>query len=397
MTYPTDRLKTNFFADLNQRVARLQAGGANIIRLDIGSPDLPPAPHIIQALTAAAQLPGVHGYQSHRGTATLREAWAGLYARLHGVNLDSEDILPLLGSKEGVFHLSLAVLNPGDLVLVPDPGYLTYLQGAVFAGAEPVMLPLLPENHFLPDLDSIPQQVARRARMMWLNYPNNPTAAVAGLDFFTRAVDFCRRHDILLCHDAAYTQVTFDGYRAPSALEVPGAAQVALELNTLSKSHNMAGWRVGVAVGQKTALEALLKLKSHADSGHFTPVTQAAIAALNGDQSWLADRNAIYQERRDLVVAGLRAAGLQPWPSKASLYVWFPVPPGWDSDSFVLGLLEGAHVSLAPGSIFGSGGVGCLRLSLTQPLERLQQAVDRMREWMENDGGITMSTTNSEK
>jgi len=387
LTYPTDRLKTNFFADLNQRVTRLQSGGADVIRLDIGSPDLPPAPHIIQVLTAAAQQPGVHGYQSHRGTAALREAWAGMYARLHGVDLDPGFVLPLLGSKEGVFHLSLAVLNPGDLVLVPDPGYLTYLQGAVFAGAEPVFLPLLPENHFLPDLEAIPPETARRARLLWLNYPNNPTAAVAALDFFERAVDFCRRHDILLCHDAAYTQVTYDGYRAPSVLEVPGAAQVALEFNTLSKSHNMAGWRVGAAVGQKAALAALLKLKSHADSGHFLPVTQAVITALNGDQSWLADRNATYQERRDLVVAGLRAAGLQPWPSKASLYVWFPVPPGWESDSFVLELLEAAHVSLAPGSIFGPGGTGCLRLSFTQPLERLQQALDRMRVWMESGPG----------
>jgi LL-diaminopimelate aminotransferase len=397
LTYPTDRLKTNFFADLNQRVAHLQAGGADIIRLDIGSPDLPPAPHIIQALTSAAERSDVHGYQSHRGTPALREAWAGMYARLHGVNLDPEWVLPLMGSKEGVFHLSLAVLNPGDLVLVPDPGYPTYLQGAVFAGAEPVMLPLLPDHDFLPDLEAIPPEIARRARLLWLNYPNNPTAAVADLDFFIRAIDFCRRHDILLCHDAAYTQVTFDGYRAPSLMEVPGATQVALEFNTLSKSYNMAGWRVGAAVGQKDALAALLKIKSHADSGHFTPVTQAAIAALTNDQSWLVERNATYQARRDLVMAGLRTAGFQPWPSKASLYVWFPVPQGWDSDSFVLGLLESAHVSLAPGSIFGLEGLTCVRLSLTQPLERLQQAVDRMRRWLQKHGGKPMSTTNSGK
>jgi LL-diaminopimelate aminotransferase len=397
LTYPTDRLKTNFFADLNQQVARLQTAGADIIRLDIGSPDLPPAPHIIQALTAAAERPDVHGYQPHRGTPALREAWAGMYARLHGVNLDPDWVLPLIGSKEGVFHLSLAVLNAGDLVLVPDPGYPTYLQGAVFAGAEPVMLPLLPGNHFLPDLDAIPPEIARRTRMLWLNYPNNPTAAVADTDFFLRAIDFCRRHDILLCHDCAYTQVTFDGYRAPSVMEVPGAAQVALEFNTLSKSHNMAGWRVGAAVGQKAALDALLKIKSHADSGHFTPVTQAAIAAMTGDQSWLVKRNATYQERRNLVVAGLRTAGFQPWRSQASLYVWFPVPQGWDSDSFVLGLLEGAHVSLAPGSIFGEEGAACVRLSLTQPLERLQQAVDRIQGWLQNGSGKSISIINSGK
>ncbi len=391
MIYPTDRLKTNYFTGLNQRVNRLQAAGADVIRLDIGSPDLPPAPHIIQALTAAARLADVHGYQSQRGTATLREAWAGMYNRIHGVNLDPEGVLPLLGSKEGIFHLSLAVLNPGDLVLVPDPGYQTYLQGAVFAGAEPVPVPLLPENHFLPDLEAIPPETARQARMLWLNYPNNPTNAVADLGFFNRAVDFCRRYEILLCHDAAYTQVTFDGYRANSVLEVPGAVEVAVELNTLSKSHNMAGWRVGVAVGQPAALAALLKLKSHADSGHFLPVMQAAIAALTGDQSWLVARNATYQERRDLVVAALRVAGLQPWQSKASLYVWCPVPQDLDTDSFVQGLLEGAHVSVAPGSIFGHRGVNDFRLSLTQPRYRLQQAMDRIAAWMENLTGKTTS------
>jgi LL-diaminopimelate aminotransferase len=383
LKYPTDRLKTNFFADLNQRVARLQAANLDIIRLDIGSSDLSPAEHIIQALNTASRLPGVHGYQSHRGTAALREAWAGMYARAHGVNIDPEEVLPLLGSKEGVFHLALAILNPGDLVLVPDPGYQTYVQGTVFAGAEPVPLPLLPENAFLPDLEAIPLPVARKARMLWLNYPNNPTAASANLDFFARVVDFCQHYGILLCHDAAYTQVTYDDFQAPSILEVPGAIDVAVEFNTLSKSHNMAGWRVGMVAGQGAALTALLKIKSHADSGHFLPVIQAAIAALNGDQSWLATRNAIYQERRDLAVTVLREIGFQPWKPEASLYVWCPVPPGWDSDSFVLDLLEGAHVSLAPGSIFGSGGVGYFRLALTQPLDRLEAALIRIQEWLQ--------------
>jgi LL-diaminopimelate aminotransferase len=318
-----------------------------------------------------------------------------MYDRVYGVKLEPEGVLPLLGSKEGVFHLSLAVLNPGDRVLVPDPGYQTYVQGAIFAGAEPVRLPLLPENDFLPDLEAIPIATARRTRMMWLNYPNNPTAAVAGLDFFTRAVDYCRRHDILLCHDAAYTQVTFDGFRAPSVLEVPGAKDVTVEFNTLSKSHNMAGWRAGAVAGQKAAIAALLKLKSHTDSGHFLPVTQAAIAALTGDQSWLADRNATYQKRRDLVVSAFREIGLQLWQPKASLYVWFQVPQGWDSDTFVLDLLEGAHISLAPGSIFGPAGKACLRLSLTQPLDRLQQAVDRMRSWQRNRTEKLNPNTNS--
>lgn len=387
MDFPTDRLNTNFFSDLNRRVSQLENAGNDIIHLDIGSPDMPPAPHIVQALSMSARLPEVHGYQSHRGTATLREAWAEMYARVHHVNLDPGEILPLLGSKEGIFHFSTAVLNPGDIVLAPDLCYQTYIQGAIFAGAEPVWLPLLAENKFLPDLGRIPLETAQRARLMWLNYPNNPTSATASMDFYDQAVAFCRRHHILLCHDAAYTQVTYDDYRAPSVLEVPGAAEIAVEFNSLSKSHNMAGWRVGVAVGQPAALAALDKLKSHADSGHFFPIMEAAVAALTGDQSWLAARNTIYQQRRDLVVEKLRNIGLRPWSPQASLYVWCPVPQGWDSTSFVFALLEEAHVSLAPGSIFGPGGGNCFRLSLTQPLERLQTALTRIQNWTRTSMG----------
>jgi LL-diaminopimelate aminotransferase len=383
MTYPTDRLSTNFFAVLNTNVARLQAAGEDIIRLDIGSPDLPPAPHIIEALAATASRPDSHGYQSHRGTTSLREAWAGMYARLHGVSIDPEGIVPLLGSKEGVFHFSLAVLDPGEIVLVPDPGYPTYAQGAHFAGAETVLVALKPENDYVPDLSTISAEIARRAKVLWLNYPNNPTAAVASLEFFDEAVAFCRKHGILLCHDAAYSQVTFDGYRAPSVLQVPGAAEVAVEFNTLSKSHNMAGWRVGAALGHRGALDALLKLKTHADSGHFLGITQAAVAALAGDQTWLEDRNLVYQERRDLVISTLQEMGFDPGHSQASLYVWFPTPSGWDSDSFVLDLLERVHLSLAPGSIFGPGGANYVRISLTQPLDRIKAAMARLQDWLE--------------
>ena len=304
-----------------------------------------------------------------------------MYAHTFGVATNPDEVLPLLGSKEGVFHLSLALLNPGDVALIPDPGYQTYAAGAVFAGAEPVYIPLLPENHFLPDLASIPAETARRAKILWLNYPNNPTAATAPLEFFAEAVEFCRQHGILLCHDAAYNQVTFYGYRAPSVLEVPGAAEVTVEFSTLSKSHNMAGWRVGAAVGQPAALAALLKLKTHADSGHFLPVLEAATAALSGDQSWLAERNAIYATRRDVVVRALREIGLNPEMPQASLYVWCPLPEGWDSaHEFVLALLEKTHVSLAPGSIFGPRGEGFVRFSLVQPEARLAEAMARIGE-----------------
>jgi len=291
-----------------------------------------------------------------------------------------------MGSKEGVFHISQALLNPGDLVLVPDPGYQTYTQGARIAGAEAVPLTLLPENDYLPDLDAIPAEIAQRARILWLNYPNNPTAAVASLEFFSQAVDFCRRYGILLCHDAAYAQVTFDGYRAPSVLEIPDAANVAVEFNTLSKSHNMAGWRVGAALGNPAALADLLKLKTHADSGQFLPVIQAAVAAMTGDQGWLATRNAVYQQRRDRVMAGLQHLGLTARSPQASLYIWLALPPGWTSaDDFVLDLLEKARVSLAPGTIFGPRGEGFLRISLTAPLARMDDAMQRMsaviRKW----------------
>ena len=382
MPYPASKLKTNFFATLNANVARLKAAGSDIIRLDIGSPDLPPAPHIIEALSQSAKDDQAHGYQSHLGTDSLRSSWADMYNRVHNVSLDPKSVVPLLGSKEGVFHLSLAVLNPGDVVLVPDPSYLTYTQSAHFAGAETFSLPLLPENEYLPDLTAIPLDLAQRAKILWLNYPNNPTGATASKAFFEDAVEYCRKHKILLCHDAAYTQVTFDGYTAPSILEIPGSMEVAVEFNTLSKSHNMAGWRLGTAVGQAEALSALLKLKTHADSGHFLPVLQAAVAAMAGDQTWLESRNAVYQERRDIVVAGFREMGFNPTNPQASLYIWCPVPDGRDSDSFVLELLEQAYVSLAPGSIFGSRGSRYLRLSLTQPKERIRQAIDRIQHWL---------------
>ena len=377
------RLSGNFFDGLNRRLADLQAAGCDVIRLDIGSPDQPPAPHILAALSQSAALPGSHGYQPHRGTRSLQEAWSAYYRRTHGVPLDPEkEVVPLLGSKEGIFHLTLACVNPGDIVLVPDPGYLTYTQAARFAGAQVYPLPLLPERGFLPDLQAVPEEIARRARLLWLNYPNNPTAAVAGLDFFSAAVDFARRWGILVCHDAAYTQVTFDGYRAPSLLEVPDCKEVAVEFNTLSKTYNMAGWRVGAALGNPEALQALYRLKTHADSGHFLPILQAATVALNGDQEWLLARNETYRRRRDLALDGLRALDLQPTTPVASLYIWCPVPPGWTSQAFAASVLEGACVSLTPGTVFGAQGEGYVRLSLTACEERMSAAMQRMAKWM---------------
>ncbi len=373
-------IPSQFFAALNSRIAALHSAGQEIIRLDIGSPDLPPAPHIVTALAQAAAATDSHGYQAHNGPAVLRHAWAEMYRRVHGVELDPQgEIVPLLGSKEGIFHLAQAILDAGDVALIPDPGYITYTSGTLLAGGTPYSIPLLPERGYLPDLTAIPSDVLRRARLLWLNYPNNPTAATASLEFFSDAVNFARQHNLLVCHDAAYSQVTFDVYYAPSLLEVPGAKDVAIEFNSLSKSHNMAGWRCGAAVGNTQALKALYAYKTNADSGHFLPVMEAAVAAMTGDQVWLEGRNEIYRQRRDCVLSALRACGLDSATPKASLYVWSPVPAGFTSAEFVSHLLEKARVSLTPGTVFGHQGEGFVRIALSSPTEQITAAMKRIQ------------------
>lgn len=377
------QLTSHFFASLSARIQTLAAQGRDIIRLDEGSPDLPPAAHIIAALTEAARQPDAHAYQPHRASPALRQAWAGLYRRLYQVELDPQaEIIPLLGSKEGIFHAGLAWVEPGDIVLAPDPGYITYTRGAQIAGGEVYSVRLLPERGFLPDLQAIPEAVLRRARLLWLNFPNNPTAAVAGPDLFAQAVELAQRYDFLVCHDAAYMQVYFDDQRPPSLLQVPGAKDVAVEFNTLSKSHNMAGWRAGAVLGNAEALRRLFTLKTNADSGHFLPVWEGAIAALTGDQDWLIERNAVYRTRRDALVAGLRRAGLDAPMPRASLYVWAPVPAGWDCADFASAALEQAGVSFTPGTVFGPGGQGYVRVSITAPLERIEEAARRLERWL---------------
>lgn len=378
-----DKLPDNFFAGFITKIAAMQAAGYDVIRLDMGSPDMPPAQHIIEALANSASAPGHHGYQPHAGPTALRQAWAVMYQRVFGVELDSDhEVLPLLGSKEGIFNLIMAVVGPGDVVLVPDPGYMTYARGAIFAGGEPYYLPLQPERNYLPDLESVPEQVADRAKMLWLNYPNNPTAATATLKFFSNAVDFARQHNLLLCHDAAYTQITYNGYRAPSLLQVPGAKELVIEFNTLSKSHNMAGWRVGAALGSAFVLRALYKLKTNIDSSHFLPIMEAATTAMTSDQDWLAERNDIYRQRRDVVVQTLNALGLAASNDNASLYVWSTIPAGQTALDFANALLEEVHISLTPGTVFGEQGEGYVRISLTAPLKRIEQAMRRLTNRM---------------
>lgn len=369
------------FATLDARIKALQAQGVDVIKLDIGSPDGPPPTFVVDALAQSAGMSNKHGYAGYVGTPKLRQAMVDYYRSRFGVELNvANEVLPLLGSKEGIANMALAWLDPGDLALVPDPGYPTYAASAAMTGAQAYCMPLTGENGWLPDLDAIPTAAADAARLMWLNYPNNPTGAVAPLSFFEEAVAFCREHDILLCHDAPYADVCFDGYRAPSLLEIPGAKDVAVEFNSLSKSHNMAGWRVGMAVGNATAVAALLQVKSNVDSGIFLAVQDAAVAALTGDQSWIEGRNAEYQRRRDAMYDALvNDLGLQCELPAASLYLWPRVPAGHTSAEFADKILLATGVSLTPGSAFGAHGEGYLRISMGQTSERFMAAVERLR------------------
>jgi len=379
------------FARWAGHVAAARQQGVDVIRLDIGNPDMPPPDEVIEALCQSAHHPDHHGYPGYRGLPALREAIVRYYKRRFGVALDPDtQVVPLIGSKEGIVNLALACLDPGDLVLVPDPGYAPYRMGTALASAEAYMFPLLSERGFLPDLEAIPAAVADRAVMMWLNYPNNPTGGTADLAFFARAVDYARRHDLLLCHDAPYCDVTYDGYVAPSLLQVDGAADVAVEFNSLSKTANMAGWRVGMAVGNADALASLAQLKSNVDSGLFHPLQEATIRALSFDPEWLTARNRVYQERLEIVLAGLDAAGMAAPRPRAALYVWAripepggrKVPAGWTSETFALKLLEQTGVAITPGSFFGPGGEGYVRISVTAPTARLREAMQRLRRFV---------------
>lgn len=380
---PAERLAAlppYFYADLTQRLAQLRAAGKDIIRLDAGSPDLPPAPFIVEALRRSAENPNHHGYMPYSGTPEYRAAWAEFYGRRFGVELDPQsEVLGLIGSKEGIFNLTLAFVNPGDVVLIPDPAYATYTNAALFAGAEVVFMPLIAENNFLPDLGAIPADALRRAKLMWLNYPNNPTGATAPPQFFADVLALARAHGFIVAHDAPYTEIAFDGYRAPSLLQLPGAKDAGIELHSVSKTYNMAGWRVGVAVGNPEIVGALGRMKGHIDSSTFKPIMDAAAAALTGDQDWLGERNQIYRERRDVVVDALRALGFQAETPRAAIYVWARLPEGVDDRAYASGLLENTGVSVTPGSVLGPSGADYVRIALCLPVERLREAMERVR------------------
>jgi len=375
------------FARWATHVKAAQDKGLEVIRLDMGNPDMPPSEEVIATMCQSAHRPDHHGYPGFRGITALREAVADYYDRRFDVALDPEtQVVPLLGSKEGIVNMALACLDPGDVALVPDPGYAPYTMGTILAGATVNTFPLQQARGFLPDLDSVPAGVADRAVLMWLNYPNNPTGATADLDFYGQAVEFSRRHKLLLCHDAPYSDVTYNGYVAPSLLQVPGATEVAVEFNSLSKTFNVAGWRVGMAVGNAEALALLSRVKSNVDSGIFRPLQEAAVCALSATPESISARNAIYQERLQLVSEGLEAIGINGSMPRATLYIWAQVPSGWASETFALSLLNETGISVAPGSFFGPAGEGYIRVSVTSSTEQIREAARRLqgqsKEWI---------------
>ncbi len=374
------QLPPYLFKEIDRKKAEVMARGVDIIDLGVGDPDLPTPPNIIKALKKAADDPANHQYPSYSGMNDFKEAVAKWYQERFGVKLDpATEVVSLIGSKEGLAHFPLAFIDPGDVALIPTPAYPVYNTATIFAGGRSHFMPLLKENAFLPDLDAIPGEVAATAKLMFLNYPNNPTSAVADPDFFKQVVEFAHKHRILVCHDAAYTEMAFDGYHSPSFLEVDGAKEVGLEFHSLSKTYNMTGWRIGFAVGNHEGIDGLGAIKSNIDSGVFQAVQMAGIEAIQGDQSCVQDMIRVYTGRRDLMVQGLRDAGFQLDPPKATFYLWVETPDGYTSAQFAGRLLEEAGLVVTPGNGFGDPGEGYFRIALTQKRERLSEAAERLK------------------
>ncbi|MCA9737356.1 MAG: aminotransferase class I/II-fold pyridoxal phosphate-dependent enzyme [Gemmatimonadota bacterium] len=358
---------------------RLEAAGVDVIDLGAGDADLPPPPAVVEALRAAAGEKAYGRYGFQLGLPALRESIAGWMETRFGVSFDPfREVLPLIGSKEGIAHLPLALLDPGDVGVLPDPGYQAYRGGVVLAGGEPWAVPLLPEHDFLIPLESLPPEIVARTRILFLNYPNNPTAASAPLEYLERAVAFCRTHDIVLAHDHAYSEIAFDGYRPPSIFQIPGARDVALEFHSFSKTYNMTGWRLGWAVGAPPLIAALTRVKTFMDTGAFLAVQAAGVAALGSWAEWVPDNVRRFQERRDAGVRALTAAGFRVDAPRATMYLWVPVPPGEDDATLARRALEEQGVVILPGSSLGAGGKGFFRIALTVEPDRLETAVQRL-------------------
>ena len=377
-----EELPPYLFAQISKVIAAKKARGIDVVTFGIGDPDLPTPPHVLAALHRAADEPANHRYPESEGLPELRGAIARWYERRFEVAFDpAREALALIGSKEGIAHMALTLIDPGDVALVTDPGYPVYEIGTMFAGGVAVKLPLRRESGWLPDLDAIPEDLAARARVLWLNYPNNPTAAVADLAFFEKAVAWAREYDVSICHDNPYCDVAFDGYRPLSIFQAPGARDVAIEFNSFSKIYNMTGWRIGMAVGNAELVDALMRVKSNIDSGIPQAIQEMAIEAVDGPQDVIADHNAIYQRRRDRIVETLRAIGLEVDPPKASLYVWAKLPEGVSSGDFAARLIEECAVVVTPGRGYGVNGEGYVRLSVTIADDRMEEGLRRLRDW----------------
>jgi LL-diaminopimelate aminotransferase len=387
LTDPSKRLEAippYMFAELERRIADKRAAGIDVISLGIGDPDTPTFPHIVEAMREAVADPATHRYPANRGRKEFREAFARFYSGRFGVEIDPEtEVIPAIGAKECIYNLCFAFLDPGDVALAADPGYPVYTGGPLLAGAEAALMPLAPDLGFVPDLDRLESGAAEtldRARLLFVNYPNNPTGAVVPDGFFERVVELAREHEILVVHDNAYSETTYDGYVAPSFLATPGAKEVGVEVFSLSKGFNMTGWRCAAILGNAEAVRSYWRLKTNIDSGLFEAVQLAAVAALDGPRDAIEEMNAIYQRRRDLVVGALREIGVEVQPPKGTIYVWAPVPEGHSSTSFAELVLEQAAVAVSPGAMYGPSGEGFFRISLTTPDERITEAVERLRE-----------------
>lgn len=365
------------FAELDRKVAKKKEEGLDIISFGIGDPDLPTPEHVIEAACEAARKPENHRYPSYEGMLEFRKAVAERYTRDYSLELDpEEEVITLIGSKEGIHNIHLSFVNPQDYVLHTSPGYPVYRTGPIFAGGRPYAMPLKKENDFLPDLEAVPGEVARKARLMWINYPNNPTSAVAELDFYREVVDFARDNDIVVCSDEAYSSIAFDGYRTKSFLEAPGAREVGIAIDSLSKSYNMTGWRIAYAAGSREVIQGLGKVKTNVDSGAPQIIQEAGITALNGPQECVKENISVYQERRDVLYRGLKKMGIKCQKPRATFYLWAEAPGG-ESLNYADRLLE-EGVVVTPGEGFGDAGKGYVRFALTQPVERIEEALGRI-------------------
>jgi LL-diaminopimelate aminotransferase len=378
-----EEFKAYLGTEMNARLTKMREEGRDVINLGLGDPDVTPPPHLLSALGEAVSAPENHHYPSFYSNRPLKEAIAGWYRRRFDVTLDpATEVMPLLGSSEGLFIIHLCLLDVGDTALVPDPSYPSYVAGVKIAGGQVEPVPLLRENGFLPNLEAIPADVAKRARMFWVNYPNNPTAAIAPPAFYTKLIEWAKAYDVVVVHDNPYSEVALDGYQAPSFLQFPGAKDVGVEFHSLSKSYNCCGWRTGMLVGNRDVIAALAKIKSHSDRGMYYPMQVAATAALNGPVDFMATRNATFQERRDVVVKGLRAVGLEVDDPKATFYVWSTIPKGFTSQDFCFKVLDAINLWMIPGSMYGTYGEGYLRIALTHPAKRLAEAMKRLKTFM---------------